>query len=134
MTDDRKPAGVSWESFVERRIREATEAGAFSNLPGLGRPIPGIDDPPDEDWWIKRKLRDEGVSIVPPVLAARLTVEKTLAEIDGLPSESEVRAKLAELNRMIREAHYSPIAGPPGGVAEVDVEAIVARWKGARGD
>ena len=134
MNRDRKPAGVSWESFVERRIREATEAGAFSNLPGHGRPIPGIDDPPDEDWWVKRKLRDEGVSIVPPVLAARLAVEKTLEEIDGLASESEVRAKLAELNRTIREAHYSPIAGPPGGVAEVDVDAVVARWRVSRRD
>ncbi len=132
MTDDRKPAGMTWESFVERRIREATEAGAFSGLPGLGKPIPGIDEPLDENWWIKRKLRDEGVSVLPPVLAARLAVETTLEEINGLASESEVRQKLEKLNETIRAAHHSPIAGPPEGIAEVDVEAIVARWRASQ--
>jgi hypothetical protein len=132
MTTDRKPSGISWESFIERRIREAAEAGAFSALPGLGQPIPGIDEPLDENWWIKRKLRDEGVGVVPPVLGARLAVEKTLAKIAGIASETEVRRKLAELNKLIRTAHYSPIAGPPEGVPEVDVEAIVARWRESR--
>jgi hypothetical protein len=126
---DRKPPGMSWESFTERRIREAAEAGAFSALPGFGQPIQGIDEPLDENWWVKRKLREEGVGIVPPVLEARLAVEKTLAEIASMSSEAAVRRRLAALNETIRAAHYSPIAGPPGGVGEVDVEGVVASWK-----
>jgi hypothetical protein len=132
MTNNRKPPGMSWESLVERRIREGAEAGAFSALPGFGRPIRGIDEPLDENWWIRQKLRDEGVGVVPPVLAARLALEKTLAEIAGMVSEIEVRRRLAGLNDAIRAAHYSPIAGPPDGVAEVDVEAVVVRWKESR--
>jgi hypothetical protein len=132
MNSNRKPLGMPWESFVERRIREAAEAGAFSALPGFGRPIPGIDEPLDENWWIRRKLRDEGVGVVPPVLSARLAVEKTLAEIAGMASETEVRRKLAELSQLVRTAHYSPIAGPPEGVPEVEVEAVVARWRESR--
>jgi hypothetical protein len=128
MNSDRKPAGMSWESYTERRIREAAEAGAFAELPGFGQPIPGIDEPLDENWWVKRKLRDEGVGVVPPVLEARLAVEKTLVEIAGMPSEAAVRRKLAELNERIRAAHFSPIAGPPGGVSELDIEAVVANW------
>src|SRR5262245_35294829 len=112
---ERKPSGMSWESFTERRIREAAEAGAFKELPGFGQPIPGIDEPLDENWWIKRKLRNEGVGVVPPVLEARLDVEKTLAEIAGMSSEAAVRHKLAELNERIRAAHFSPIAGPAEG-------------------
>lgn len=129
---DRKPPGMSWESFTERRIREAAEAGAFAALPGFGKPIPGIDEPLDENWWVKRKLCDEGVGIVPPVLEARLAVEKTLAEIAGMAAEADVRRRLAELNEQIRAAHYSPIAGPAGGVAEVDIEAGVANWNRMR--
>jgi len=34
----RKP-GESWQSFVERQIREAQEQGAFDNLPGHGKPL-----------------------------------------------------------------------------------------------
>lgn len=80
-TPPRKPSGLGWESFVELRIREAQAAGAFDNLPGRGEPIPGIDAPLDENWWVKQKLRDEGVNVLPPVLEARLDRERAL---DGL--------------------------------------------------
>ena len=37
---ERKPPGVSWESWFEEQIRQAQEAGAFENLPGAGKPLP----------------------------------------------------------------------------------------------
>jgi Domain of unknown function (DUF1992) len=42
-----------WESIAERKIREAMDAGAFENLPSMGKPIP-IDRNPFEDpnLWI----------------------------------------------------------------------------------
>ncbi|HVD28538.1 MAG TPA: DUF1992 domain-containing protein, partial [Mycobacteriales bacterium] len=42
-----------WESVVEAQIRQAQERGDFDDLPGKGKPIPGLDDPDDEQWWIK---------------------------------------------------------------------------------
>ncbi len=33
--------------------------GAFDNLPGEGKPIPGIDEPYDPLWWIKAWIRRE---------------------------------------------------------------------------
>jgi hypothetical protein len=36
---ERKPPGVSFETRVERQIREAIEHGEFDDLPGAGRPI-----------------------------------------------------------------------------------------------
>jgi DnaJ-like protein len=39
--------------IAENRIREAIEAGELENLPGLGKPIPGIDEPYDPLWWVK---------------------------------------------------------------------------------
>ena len=35
---------------VERAIREAEARGEFANLPGAGKPLPGLDRPAGEDW------------------------------------------------------------------------------------
>jgi Domain of unknown function (DUF1992) len=76
---DRKPPGVGFGTWVEHKIREAAERGAFDNLPGAGKPIPDLDKPHDELWWIKRKLRDEGLAWLPPTIALRKEAEAALA-------------------------------------------------------
>lgn len=40
----------TWESLVERQIREAMEAGKFDNLPFQGQPLPKEDDAYAGDW------------------------------------------------------------------------------------
>jgi hypothetical protein len=124
---------MTWEGFAEHRIREAEAAGLFSDLPGAGQPIPGIDDPLDENWWVKRKLREEGLSVVPPVLEARLAKERVLASLAYLESEHEVRRRLDELNRQIIEAGKSIVSGPADGVAPVDIDLQVKEWRRTRG-
>ena len=52
-----------WEGLADERIREAMANGVFDNLPGLGQPIPGIDDVLDENWWLRSKLKSEGLTI-----------------------------------------------------------------------
>ena len=66
---ERKPFGVSWETWIDRQIREGMERGDFDHLPGHGQPIRGLDRPDDELWWVREKLRREGVSFLPPTLA-----------------------------------------------------------------
>lgn len=136
MADDsskqRKQPGETWESFADRRIREATEEGQFENLPGFGEPIPGINQPWNENSWIQRKLKEEGIQALPPVLEMRLEIEKTLEHLPSLTREAEVRRKLERLNERIRAAHYSHIAGPSDGVRPVDIDATVTRWKQQR--
>jgi hypothetical protein len=56
-----KPPDMTWESFAEQQIREAQASGEFDHLPGFGKPIPGLDEPYDEDWWIKMPLDVESV-------------------------------------------------------------------------
>ena len=129
---ERKPASESWESFTERQIRQAQEAGEFERLPGFGQPIPGIDQPLDENWWLKQKLRDEQLSVTPPIIEARIRREKVLSGLNQLGTESAVRRKLEELNDFIRKAHFSPTAGPAAGVLPVDIEATVADWRRTR--
>ena len=58
---ERKPPGVSWETWIDRQVREGMERGDFDDLPGHGRPLRDLDQPRDELWWVKDKLRREGV-------------------------------------------------------------------------
>ena len=67
---ERKPFGVSWETWIDRQIREGMERGEFDGLPGHGKPIQDVDRPHDELWWVRDKLRREGVSYLPPTLGA----------------------------------------------------------------
>ena len=68
---ERKPPGVSFESWVDKQIRDASERGDFKDLPGFGKPLPDDTAPYDELWWVKGKMHREGVSVLPPTLALR---------------------------------------------------------------
>ena len=129
---DRKPAGISWVSFVEARIREAQEGGAFDNLPGFGKPIPGLTGNDDEDWWLKEKARREKINLLPPALEIKLDVERTLQRIDALVYEADVRRTLEALNKRIVQAQRAAIEGPPCDTQPLDIEAAVARWRAKR--
>jgi hypothetical protein len=52
------------QRVAENRIREAMENGEFDDLPGLGKPIPGIDEPYDPNWWVKQWFRREKLAQV----------------------------------------------------------------------
>jgi Domain of unknown function (DUF1992) len=131
---ERKPSSETFESFVERKIREAQADGVFDSLPGFGKPIPDLDGPDDENWWIKNKLRQEGLVILPPILEARRDIEKTLEAVQSMHSEHQVRVALKTLNERIRAAHFSAADGPPDGVRPVDAEAVVRSWRSSRRD
>ncbi len=49
-------------AIAENQIRRMIEEGKFDNLPGAGKPIPGIDEPYDENWWLKSFLKREGIT------------------------------------------------------------------------
>jgi hypothetical protein len=134
VTDQTKPIRpLSWNLLAEERIRAAQEEGKFDDLPGFGRPIPGIDEPHDEMWWVKDKLRREELSSLPPALAIRLEVERTLARFIELATEDAARQEIALLNERIRKASFAVAWGPSVDVQPLDVEEVMARWREARG-
>ena len=61
----RKPKGATWESWVDRQIREAEERGAFKDLPGAGKPLKNLDTH-DPDWWVKGLIQREHISGLGP--------------------------------------------------------------------
>ncbi|MGW2062795.1 DnaJ family domain-containing protein [Streptomyces sp. NPDC001937] len=130
---ERKPAGVSFESWVDKQIREAEQRGDFSQLPGFGKPLPGIDRPYDETWWIKAKMQREGVSMLPPALALRKEAEDTHAAVSEARSEAEVRRMLTAVNEKIEAAIRRPPPGPLLNIRPFDIDAVVDEWRAERG-
>src|SRR5262245_9993354 len=125
---------LSWNLLAEERIQAARAEGQFENLPGFGKPIPGIDDPHDDLWWVKDKLKREQLSSLPPALAIRLDVEKSLEAIAHLATEQQVRQAVTALNDRIRKASFGVTWGPPVDVVPLDVDEVVMQWREARHD
>ncbi len=128
---ERKPPGVSWETWIDRQVREAQERGDFDGLPGAGKPLPDLDRR-DDDWWLKRMLQREGVTVTPPTIAIRVEVEQALERAACAADEIEIRAVLGAVNEKVRRINRLGAAGPPSTVMPVDVEEAVARWRAAQ--
>ena len=128
----RKPPAVSWESWIDRQIREATERGAFEDLPGAGKPIPDLDKPFDEMGWVKRKLHSEGLTYQPPSLAARKDAQGALEAASRASSEAELQQIIENINQRIREANRKGIAGPPIMLVPFNIERVVKEWREQR--
>ena len=129
---ERKPPGISFETWIERQIREATERGEFDNLPGAGKPLADLDKPHDELWWVKQKLRRENLSYLPPTIALRKEAEDALLAASQAGSEAQVRRIVADINRKILEGNRKAASGPPLNLMPFDVERVVRTWRERR--
>jgi hypothetical protein len=124
-----KPPGKPWETWIEEQIRRAQDEGAFEHLEGAGKPLPGLTEPYDPDWWVKKLLEREQVSVLPPALALLRKVEAELAAIWAMRDEANVRMGIAALNAEIAKVNARAIEGPPTRLGPLDVEAIVRDWR-----
>jgi hypothetical protein len=131
---ERKPPGVRWESWVDRRIRDARERGDFDDLPGRGKPIPDLDKPRDDLWWVKQLLQREQVAMTPPTIAVRKALDEARERIARASSEQEVRDVVAAINPRIREVNRLASSGPPSTMMPLDVEETLDRWRARRAD
>jgi hypothetical protein len=123
-----------FRSVVDAQIRSAEERGLFENLPGAGKPIPGLMEPDDPMWWIKGFVRREGVpaeAMLPPSLAMKRELEKLPATVARLRTEKAVREHVEDLNHRIRRWIQIPV-GPQVPLRPVDVDEVVAAWREAR--
>lgn len=121
------------ESLGDRQTRLGRESGSFDGLPGSGKPIPGIDDPHDDDWWIKEKLRREQVELeLPPTLEIRFGKRDLLGSLHEIPDEAEVRRRIDVLNKRIAEVNRVPSEGPPSTTTLINVDEALAAWRNSR--
>lgn len=131
---ERKPPGISFESWIDKQIREATDRGEFDNLPGAGKPIPGAGEPDDELWWVKNHLRRERVpteALLPTSLRLRKEIERLPDTVNGLPSEQAVRDVVEKLNKRIIDWLRTP-SGPQVQLIPLNTQHVLEQWRAVR--
>jgi Domain of unknown function (DUF1992) len=134
---ERKPRGMSFETWVDSQISRAQESGAFEGLPGYGRPLPRRDrEKTAYDWaleWARRESGDELVAgMLPPGLALRRERDLLPAAVTRLPTEAAARAMAEDYNERVRAFWRRPQLTPDVVPGLADVEALAARWREAR--
>lgn len=127
-----KPPDKAWDVWIEQLIQEAKDAGEFDQLEGKGKPIPGVEAPYDPDWWVKKLLEREKVSMLPPSLELLRRVEAELAKIWAARREDDVRARVQALNAEIARVNARVVAGPPTRLAPLDPDGVVQEWRARR--
>ena len=81
--EGRPQTAHSWESLVERQIREAVDAGAFEDLPVQGERLPIEDDSSAGEWAMAhRMLKNAGAA--PPWIESDKEARRLLAELEAL--------------------------------------------------
>jgi hypothetical protein len=129
---ERKPAGMSFRSWIDEQIDRATAQGAFDDLPGAGKPLPPRTDF-DGLTWVREYVAREGGSpqdCLPTPLRLRKERERLAETIQELRTEQLVREAVAELNQQILDWRRLPL-GPPVFVPLLDGEAMVDKWRAA---
>ena len=132
---ERKPQGMSFETWVEQQIRRAHDEGAFEGLSLTGRPLPRRDrDKTSYEWALEWARREEGdvAAMLPTGLALRKEREELPALVARQTSEDAVRALVQAHNERVDQYYRRPVEGVWVPVGMADVEEVVAEWQRSR--
>jgi Domain of unknown function (DUF1992) len=129
---ERKPPDRNWKSWVEEQIQDAQREGEFDCLEGKGRPIPGIEQPYDPLWWVKKLIEREKLSVLPLALEVRAKTDRMLDGVWGLSREAHVAERVAAINAEIARANRTTAAGPPTTLSPLDPGAVLEEWRRRR--
>jgi hypothetical protein len=133
---ERKPPGMSFETWVDGQISQGLARGDFDGLAGAGKPLSraALDETGYE--WVLAKARKENLDVLgmlPPGLALRKEREDLPRRAAHLPSAAAVRALAEDYDERVRafwrrpqESRWSPVPGL------ADVDTLVAGWTAAR--
>ncbi|WP_445153398.1 J-domain-containing protein [Arthrobacter sp. Hor0625] len=128
-----KRARVDDAAKAEYLVRDAMAQGKFDNLKYAGKPIPGLGEVYDPDWWVKGLLQRENVTGLGPAAILLRTEDAGLDErLDAQPTEHQVRDIVADFNARVIDARRQLQGGPPVITKTRDVDAEVARWRERR--
>lgn len=117
------------QTWVDVQLRRARELGEFDDLPGYGKPLEGLGEEHDPDWWVKRLVEREQITVLPPALQLRRDDAALDDVLDRLAGEREVRREVAEFNDRVRRTLYTTTGWPPVVTRPRDVEEEVRRWR-----
>ncbi|WP_426979325.1 DUF1992 domain-containing protein [Pseudarthrobacter sp. O4] len=129
----RKRAKVDDAAKAEYLIRDAMAQGKFDNLKYAGKPIPGLGEAYDPDWWVKGLLQRENITGLGPKAILLRTEDAGLdARLEAQFSEKQVRDILEDFNARVVDARRQLQGGPPVVTKTRDVDAEVERWRARR--
>jgi hypothetical protein len=122
--DGRRQVGPSWESLVERQIREAMADGAFDDLPYRGEPLPLEDDSAAGDWAMAhRMLKNAGAA--PPWIESDKEARRLLAMLEAM-LERAPRASTLTRDRQRRD-YLATVHAANRAIERVNAEAPTDR-------
>jgi hypothetical protein len=131
---ERKPSGMSFETWVESQISRSVARGDFDDLPGAGKPLPRRTEDESVYAWVVAKARKENIDLfgmLPPGLALRKEREDLPARAAGLPSEQAVRAMVEDFNARVQAHWRRPQLQPDAVPGLADVDEVLAAWRRA---
>lgn len=124
---------VSDAARADYLVRDAMAQGKFDNLKYAGKPIPGLGESYDPDWWVKGLLQRENIhGLGPPAILLRTEDAQLDETIDAQYTEQQVRDLLQDFNRRVIDARRQLQGGPPVITKTRDVDAEVERWRQRR--
>lgn len=114
---------------AEYLIRDAMAQGKFDHLEYAGKPIPGLGEKYDPDWWVKGLMERENITGMGPKAILLRTEDAGLDDrIDEQHSEAQVRQLLEDFNARVIDARRQLQGGPPVVTKTRDVESEVRLW------
>ncbi|WP_437774090.1 DUF1992 domain-containing protein [Arthrobacter sp. KNU40] len=129
----RKRKKVDDAARVEYLIRDAMAQGKFDNLKYAGKPIPGLGERYDPDWWVKGLIQREHLSGLGPKAILLRTEDAELdAKLDALYSEKQVRDLVEDFIARVIDARRQLQGGPPVITKTRDVGVELERWRERR--
>lgn len=124
---------VSDAARVEYLIRDAMAQGKFDNLKYAGKPIPGLGEGYDPDWWVKGLIQRENITGIGPKAILLRTEDAELdARLDAQYSEKQVRDLVEDFNARVIDARRQLQGGPPVITKTRDPDGEVRRWQERR--
>jgi Domain of unknown function (DUF1992) len=129
---ERKPTGMSVETWIDSQIARAREDGAFEGLAGAGKPLPPREPESAYEWalqWARRENGGELTGMLPTGLALRKEREELPAQVARQTSEAAVRALVEAHNARVDQYYRRPVEGVWVPVGMADVEEVVAEWR-----
>jgi hypothetical protein len=114
----------TWESLVDRQIREAMDEGKFDDLPFRGEPLPRENDQFAGEWAMAfTMLRNAGAA--PPWITADKDVRALLERRDAVLARSATASPYAR--RRDRAALEALVADINAAIARLNAEAPTDR-------
>src|SRR3954464_4590113 len=132
---ERKPRGMSFETWVDQQIAQARSRGAFEGLAGAGKPLPRrAREQTSYDWALEWARRENGgvEGMLPPGLALRKERDELPGVVQRLPSEAAARELFEAFNARVEALWRRPMEPADVVPGLADLDALLAHWRATR--